>query len=136
MIHKSSSSQSGHVRVTFELPACVWADKVFLVGDFNEWNETATPFRQDRNGVWRATVDLPADKEFQFRYLVDGNWRTDNHADSLVENLYHSTNSVIKTTFGFPADPDGDKPSMVHDIYREAVTESFHRQLPPNRRAA
>ena len=132
MIHKTPAPQPGPVRVVFELPACVWADKGFLVGDFNEWNETASPFRQDRNGVWRATVDLPADKEFQFRYLVDGNWRTDNHADRLEQNRYHSTNSVVETTLRFSADPDGDNSSMVHDIYREAVTESFHRQLPPH----
>ena len=120
------------MRVTFELPACVWADQVFLVGDFNEWNETATPFQQDRNGVWRATMDLPADNEFQFRYLVDGNWRTDNHADSLVENIYHSTNSVVETTFGFPADADGDSPawSTIYTVRRSRV---FSQQQPPNR---
>ncbi len=115
MIHKSPSSSTGQMRITFELPACVWADQVFLVGDFNDWDEGAIPFQQDRNGVWRATMDLPMGQRFQFRYLVDGNWRTDNHADSLVENIYHTTNSVVETNFGFPVEQDGDMPSMVHD---------------------
>ncbi len=132
MIHKSPSPISGQMRVTFELPACVWADRVFLAGDFNDWDEGSIPFQQDRNGVWRATMDLPMGQRFQFRYLVDGSWRTDNHADSLVENIYRTTNSVVETTFGFQVGPDEDKPSMVFDQYREAVAEAFHRQLPPN----
>ncbi len=140
MIHKMTSSQSGQVRVVFELPACVWADQVYLVGDFNEWNEKKTPFHQDRNGVWRAVMDLPTGKRFQFRYLVDGSWSTDYHADGHEENLYHTINSVVDTN-SIPLDDEPkEKPSMVHekfsDPYHEAVREAARRQLPPNRRAA
>jgi len=140
MIHKTPSSQSGQVRVVFELPACVWADQVFLVGDFNQWNERAIPFKQDRNGVWRASIDLPAGQRFQFRYLVDGAWHTDYHADGYVDSPHQTTNSVVDTNLSLLADEEQDRPSMVHehyyDPYREAISEAAHRQLPPNRRAA
>ena len=42
MIHKTQSPLPGHVRVVFELPSCIWADRIFVVGDFNHWNERAT----------------------------------------------------------------------------------------------
>lgn len=140
MIHKTPSPQPGQVRVVFELPACVWADQVFLVGDFNQWNEMAIPFQQDRNGVWRAAVDLPVGQRFQFRYLVDGSWRTDYHADGYVESPHHTANSVIDTSPSLLVEEEQDRPSMVHeqyfDPYREAIREAARRQFPPNRRAA
>lgn len=98
MIHKTLSPKPGCVRVTFELPSCVWADKIFLVGDFNQWSMTATPFVQGRDGVWRVALDLPAGKSYQFRYLVDGNWQTDYHADGWVANEFGSQNSIVTAT--------------------------------------
>ena len=64
MIHYRSSPMPDHVRVVFELPSSVWADHVFLVGDFNDWNETATPLRQERNGSWWVSLDLPVGQRF------------------------------------------------------------------------
>lgn len=98
MIHKLPSSKPGYIRVIFELPACLWADRVFLVGDFNDWDTAVTPFVQGRDGVWRAVLDLPCGREFQFRYLIDGRWQTDYHADGWVENEFGSQNSIVNTT--------------------------------------
>lgn len=81
MIHKTHSPLPQHVRVTFELPADLWAGQVYLVGDFNQWSAGATPLVQERDGAWRATLDLPCDRCYEFRYLVDGEWRTDAHTD-------------------------------------------------------
>lgn len=53
--------------------------------------------RQDRDGVWRATVDLPANRQYCFRYLIDGNWQTDYHADGWSENEYGTENSIVDT---------------------------------------
>lgn len=99
MIHKMPSSQPGHVRIVFELPACIWADRIFLVGEFNQWCKESIPFVQGRDGVWRATVDLPCGRSYQFRYLVDGSWQTDYHADGWVDNDYGSQNSVVHATY-------------------------------------
>jgi hypothetical protein len=38
---------------------------------------------------------LPAGRRYQFRYLVDGQWRTDYHADGYASNEYGSQNSVL-----------------------------------------
>lgn len=96
MIRKFKASRPGYVRVVFELPACLWADRIYLTGDFNNWDQTATPMRQDHDGVWRAEVELPAGQSYEFRYLIDGQWRTDFHADGFTTNNYGTQNSVVR----------------------------------------
>src|SRR5690606_3841621 len=95
MIYKSPSPLAGHVRITFELPSCLWADRILLVGDFNHWDSQATPMQQDRDGVWRAVIDLKRGEQAQFRYLIDGQWRTDYHADGSTQNTFGSENSIV-----------------------------------------
>lgn len=95
MIQKQLSPYPGHVRVSFELPSCLWADRIFLVGDFNDWDEKATPMHQDRDGIWRAILDLPLGNHYQFRYVIDGQWKTDYHADGFAQGSYGADNSVV-----------------------------------------
>ncbi|OUC09534.1 hypothetical protein RY27_02285, partial [Litorilinea aerophila] len=54
------------------------------------------PMRQDHDGVWRAEVELPAGQSYEFRYLIDGQWRTDFHADGFTTNNYGTENSVVR----------------------------------------
>ena len=54
-------------------------DRIFVVGDFNDWCATATPMRQDRDGVWRMTVDLLGGSRCEFRYLIDGQWKIEQY---------------------------------------------------------
>lgn len=95
MIRKMKSLLPNHVRVVFELPACVWADRIYLSGDFNQWHERDIVLRQDRDGVWRVALDLPAGRRYEFRYLIDGQWRTDLHADGCADNRCGTQNSVV-----------------------------------------
>lgn len=97
MIHKHGSSIPGHVCVIFELPASVWADRIYLTGDFNNWCEHDLPLQQERDGAWRVALHLPAGQRFQFRYLVDGQWQTDWCADGKERNTFGSQNSVVVT---------------------------------------
>lgn len=118
MIHKIPSPRPGHVRVVFELPACIWADRIYLVGDFNGWCTGTTPFIQGRDGIWRAAVDLVAGCRYQFRYLVDGTWQTDYHADGWIDNGYGSQNSVVDATLA-DADVYMAQSSLLHEDRRE-----------------
>ncbi|MCB9138084.1 MAG: isoamylase early set domain-containing protein [Caldilineaceae bacterium] len=97
MIHKSTSPFPQHIHVTFELPASVWADKIFLAGDFNDWRADELPFRQENDGAWRIALDLRANRRYQFRYVVDGQWQSDWHADGFEENAHGSQNSIVDT---------------------------------------
>ncbi len=119
MIHKSLSPLAGHVRVVFELPSCLWADRIFLVGDFNQWDNQATPMQQDRDGVWRAVVDLKWGEQAQFRYLIDGQWRTDYHSDGSAQNTFGSENSVVYATL-----PEESGPlALANDSVQESLQQ-------------
>jgi 1,4-alpha-glucan branching enzyme len=89
--------QPGKVRVTFALPSAIWADMIFLVGDFNNWDERATPLRQTEAG-WMVTLDLDVAKSFQYRYLYNGDeWHNDWNADGYEPNAFGGDNSVVIT---------------------------------------
>lgn len=99
MIYKEPLSEGKQVRVTFELPSSLWAERVNLVGDFNDWDTTRDEMHQSRsNGNWRIALVLPTGREYQFRYLVNGrDWHNEWHADRYVSNKYGSDNSVLIT---------------------------------------
>ncbi len=87
-------------KVTFKLSKdqVNGASSVHLVGDFNEWNESAEPMKGLKNGGYTVTVDLEQGKEYQFRYLVDGNtWLNDEEADKSAPTPFgDASNSVIE----------------------------------------
>jgi 1,4-alpha-glucan branching enzyme len=100
MIEKRPGQKKGMVQITFILPSNIWAERVNLVGDFNDWDTTATPMKRNRSDSnWRATIELEAGKCHAFRYLIEGKeWLNDWHADDHVENPYGSYNSVVDLT--------------------------------------
>ena len=87
------------VRVTFTVPNGLWANALYLVGDFNGWQRTAHPFHHDeRAGQWIITVDLDEGRAYQFRYLRDhDHWLNDSQADAYVINPYGTDNFVVVT---------------------------------------
>ncbi|MDI7274677.1 MAG: isoamylase early set domain-containing protein [Anaerolineae bacterium] len=97
MIRKDPGRTPDVVRVTFELPATVWAESVSLVGDFNGWDPSALPMARGRDHEsWRITVELQRGREYQFRYLINGTeWCNDWDADRYVPNPYGGDNSVV-----------------------------------------
>jgi 1,4-alpha-glucan branching enzyme len=73
------------------------AEFVYLVGDFNNWDEHATPMRKMPNGDFQITLELEAGKVYQYRYLLNGNiWENDWYADEYVPTPYGDCeNSVV-----------------------------------------
>lgn len=98
MLNKKFTKNKTVCKVTFYTPAAIEAETVFLVGDFNEWNETSHPMEKLKDGRFKAMLDLDADKEYQFRYLVNGTeWHNDWEADKYVPNPFSGDNSVVAT---------------------------------------
>jgi 1,4-alpha-glucan branching enzyme len=84
-------------KVTFELPQGIeGAETVYLVGDFNNWDEHATPMEK-KKGRFTVTLDLEPNREYQYRYLVNGQWHNDWEADKYVQNPFSGDNSVVTT---------------------------------------
>jgi len=96
MIRKRRSPNKGKVIVTFEIPSTIWAERINLVGSFNDWDPHSLPFQLTRDGTWQIELELEAGREYRFRYLLDGeHWRDDWHADGQVPNPYGGYDSVV-----------------------------------------
>ncbi len=99
MLKKQYLKSKPVCKVTFYTPEDVEAEAVTLVGDFNEWDETATPMDKLKDGRFKMTLALEKDNEYQFRYLVNGSeWHNDWEADKYVPNPFLGDNSVVVTT--------------------------------------
>lgn len=85
-------------KVTFELAqaAANGAKEVALAGDFNAWNTTETVLKKGKDGVFKATLELESGKEYQFRYVLDGQiWANDPEADKFASTSFGTENSVV-----------------------------------------
>jgi len=72
------------------------AETIYIVGEFNNWSETANPLKKFKNGNFKTTINLEKGKKYQFKYLVDGNkWINDENADMYIPNNFSGENSVI-----------------------------------------
>ena len=71
------------------------AHSVALVGDFNDWNVSATQLsRQSGDGVWWVTVPLQPGR-YRYAFVVDGTlWRPDPNAPS-ADDEFGRRNSVV-----------------------------------------
>jgi hypothetical protein len=71
------------------------AKSVTLVGDFNDWDASATRLiRQAGDGVWFITMQLPPGR-YNYAFVVDGtSWRTDPNAPG-AEDDFGRRNSVV-----------------------------------------
>jgi 1,4-alpha-glucan branching enzyme len=78
--------------VEFEFPA-PQAKKVYLAGNFNDWDTRQTPMIKDRKGIWRATLQLEAGK-YEYRFFVDGQWENDPSCTSWVPNEFGTQNCL------------------------------------------
>ena len=100
MIEKNYLKTKPECKVKFALPIeqIEGAKKVFLVGYFNYWDESATPMRKQKSGVFSSTINLEKDKQYQFRYLVDGTtWLNDESADAYAQSpISHDQNCVLQ----------------------------------------
>jgi len=77
--------------VTFSIKVGNGVGKVFLAGDFTDWKPLAM---RKRAGAFSVTVPvLPGRHEYKF--IVDGHWRTDPDHSDWAANPYDTLNSVV-----------------------------------------
>ncbi|HEX7901132.1 MAG TPA: isoamylase early set domain-containing protein [Planctomycetota bacterium] len=70
------------------------AREVLVTGDFTNWNGSAVPLSRTTDGTWTATLKL-APGEYQYRLLVDGQWRDHAEAPRRVPNPFGTENCVL-----------------------------------------
>jgi len=80
------------VKLTFSYIAPE-AQSVLLAGDFTEWRTAPVGLKKDKKGVWKKTLTLPPGR-YEYRLLVDGQWRDDPLCTARVPNGFGSQNCV------------------------------------------
>lgn len=97
-IKKEYLNSNSACKVTFRLPkeAAGAAKRVTLVGDFSNWDKDAITMKRLRNGDFSTTLELLSEREYRFRYLIDGRrWENDWCADNYKPNPFGCDDSVV-----------------------------------------
>lgn len=83
-------------RVTLKFKPKKPVEKVTVAGSFNNWDKNANPMVFDKEeGVWKATLLLPAG-EYQYKFVInDKEWVPDPNAERYVPDGYGGKNSVL-----------------------------------------
>lgn len=93
----ASSSTKGGSAAASSAPTFTYTDpaakSVYVAGDFNEWNATANPMEREASGVWIASIPLKPGK-YQYKYVVDGNWKQDPLNPETADDTFGGRNSV------------------------------------------
>ena len=70
------------------------AREVVLTGDFTGWAKDRVRLFPSGPGEWGAQLDLPPG-EYQYRLIVDGEWRDDPNGPKKVPNPFGTHNCVL-----------------------------------------
>lgn len=69
---------------------------VAVAGSFNDWDPTAKILADKTNeGVYRGVLML-APGEYEYKFVVDGDWRIDENNPCFASNDLGTLNSVLK----------------------------------------
>ncbi len=81
--------------ITFQVRADP-GSKVFLAGDFNKWDETASPLVDPTGeGVFSIVVPLPAGT-YEYKFVINAVWCVDPACAEWAQNGHGTLNSVCK----------------------------------------
>ncbi|OPY77863.1 MAG: glycogen branching enzyme [Syntrophorhabdus sp. PtaU1.Bin153] len=81
-----------HVTFRFHGPD---AEKVFLVGDFNDWDAGARALKRYEDGTWKTTISLMPGV-YEYKFVIDGDWQPDPQCSESVANEFGSWNSIVR----------------------------------------
>lgn len=85
-------------KVTFSF-ADAQARSVLLAGDFTGWQQDPMAMKKDKAGVWKKSISLPPGR-YEYRLLVDGEWRNDPQCPNRQPNQFGGENCVCVVSDG------------------------------------
>lgn len=132
MLTKNWNAKTGRFDVTFDLPAELDIEQAAVVGEFNDWSETADPMSKQADGCWSTTVSLEPSRSYRFRYhLGEDRWENDWNADSYVSNDFGGADSVVTT----PEEPTAPPPAK-SAAPKQPAAEKVGAKKAPAKKAA
>jgi len=94
---KINKRKNCRTRVTFAMPPINGCNCLYLVGKFNEWNESVYRMQLADDGTWSLALELEPGREYEYRYRTDkGVWHNDPVANGYVPNPDGSDSSVVR----------------------------------------
>jgi hypothetical protein len=75
------------------------ARQVLVAGNFNGWRPEATPLQKTGSGEWLVGLSLRTG-EYEYRFVVDGQWCEDPEAAKRGVNPYGGFNSILNVSSG------------------------------------
>lgn len=89
-------TKKGTVKVTFELAPEADAREAAVVGEFNNWDPSATPMKRKKDGSFSVALNLESGKQYRYKYYLDGQrWANDPQADTTAGNSFGTQDSVL-----------------------------------------
>ncbi len=85
-------AKSANKKVVFSC-AAPGAQSVLVAGDFTGWQQAPLALKKDKTGVWKKSVTLPPGR-YEYRLLVDGEWRDDPQCSHRHPNQFGGQNCV------------------------------------------
>jgi 1,4-alpha-glucan branching enzyme len=83
---------TGRVLFRFSEPA---RGPVYLVGDFNNWDERSHPMIRRNDGSWQLALPLAPGK-YAYKFLCRDGWYNDPEADDYEMNAWGSCDSAVR----------------------------------------
>ena len=90
-VYTARASEDGNT--TFKLKGFPNAKEVVLTGSFNRWDEHLFKMHQTDDG-WIITLQINPG-EYEYKFIVDGNWMEDPNNPAKRINEYGGYNSII-----------------------------------------
>jgi len=107
------TEKNGRKRARFTVSAKP-GSLVFVAGTFNDWDPSANQMHDPTGkGNYRADVLIPHG-EYEYKFIVNGQWEADPHCHNRVADSFGSENCVLQI-----AKPEfkESKPGYAGDIY-------------------
>jgi 1,4-alpha-glucan branching enzyme len=70
------------------------AKKVFLAGEFNNWDTRSLPMKKDKGGVWKMKIKLPFGR-YEYKFFADNVWVESLPGAEQVSNPLGTRNFIV-----------------------------------------
>ncbi len=87
------SAEQGKKSIPFKIYAPE-ANSIYLVGDFNNWDQCSLAMKKREDGYWETYLEL-SPGEYQYKYLIDGKWENDV-TEEMIPNQFGTMNNIIR----------------------------------------
>lgn len=83
-------------KVTFSVEAKE-AKTASVIGDFNNWNVANGEMVKLKTGIFKGLFEIPTEKSYEFKYVVDGTYINEPEADAQVWNDFAGAENSLLT---------------------------------------